>query len=168
MDWIQQRKNEIKSLRGKIVKSFLGVEMALREDDSPQFEDPHVPCKQFSLLYIYFEDGEVLKLLNYQHDDVFGFYLTSIEPDEPGMVDGIYRLNKLSELQCGRIDRVETRLGSEDDIWQIQLEIKGQKILFVAGEIYERDDVSFDIVMEDESILLFIDPDAADLAKVGL
>ena len=166
-NWIRSKVQEILKLKGKTVKRFVGVEMAIIEQGEgglPQFTHPNVPCLQVDPLYLDLESEASIKFITYQNDDTWGLYLSALEKDElitlyAESPDNIFRTRELFELPTGRIEHVEVKRDSNGEITEVLLRIGVLDILLVAGEIYETlDEAGVEFVKGDESVLVFLDP----------
>ncbi|MFC4080080.1 hypothetical protein [Amycolatopsis samaneae] len=164
--WLADTVRAFTALRGTHVRSWTGVEMALREEtpDGPQFEDPDVPCLQ--LLSLHAElDSTTTYFATHQDDDVWGLWLPS--PTDAQRQDaerndwhGIYRARPLAELPTGRVDQVAL-VTDEQVVAEVLLHIDGRPLLLLAGELYETAGDTLRYHRLDESVLAFTDPGAA-------
>ncbi|NUT92809.1 MAG: hypothetical protein HOY78_12385 [Saccharothrix sp.] len=171
-DWPAERSREFASLRGRRVESWVGVEMALREDvagSGPQFDDPSVSCLQLWGLQASLDDGSAVSVHTYQDDACFGLWT-----DQEGvhdklqdrrLWDGIYRWRPLVELPTGEVERVAVFVDEVDGVLaEVHLRIGGQPLLLVAGELEETREGGLVFRRLDESVLVFTDPAAVDRA----
>jgi hypothetical protein len=134
-------------------ESWSGIEMAL--------PDHTVPCLQMLVLGLSFGDGTLVDVGTYQDDDVWGLRLRPGTGHGTADRDGIYRSRVLSELPTGGIDDVSAVV--EDGVLaEVVLRIDGRPLLLMAGEGYETTADRVRMVRLDESVLVFIDPSAAD------
>ncbi len=164
--WLSEQIEKIRNLQGQTVTRLVAVEMAFRGgegDGPPQFDDPALPFLQVCALYLHLGSGETVKFVTYQNDGAFGLELTSeAEPWETkpdaGSHDSIYRTRELSSFPTGLIRSVDVVRDSDGEISEVLLDISGETILMVTGEVYEREDGKLSVVKGDESILLFRQP----------
>ena len=165
-DWITEQVGNIRSLEGQTVSSLVAYEMAFRggEGDGPsQFSDPALPFLQLGALYIHLGSGKTVKFETYQNDSNWGLILTSdFQPwellSDARSRDSIFRTRELGSFPTGSVDAVNVTLDSDGDISEVLLDISGEAILLVAGEVYEQADGTFHVCIGDESVLLFREP----------
>ena len=154
-DWLDERVREFTALRGRTVRTWSGVEMAFFEDP-PRFTDPRAPFLQLTSLDATL-DGEVLSIVTYQDDDVWGLWT---QPLGPGFSGGIHRERHLPELPAGRIDDVTVHL-EHGVVAEVLLHVGSRPLLLLAGEVYEDWGGNLYFCRLDESVLAFTDPAAA-------
>ncbi|MGB3437256.1 MAG: hypothetical protein WBA97_00780 [Actinophytocola sp.] len=169
-DWVAEGSREFASLRGRRIDSWVGVEMALREDvagSGPQFSEPAVPCLQLWGLQASLNDGSALSVGSYQDDACFGLW-TDQEREfqdklrDRGLWDGIYRWRPLTELPTGQVDQVAVFVDEVDGVLaEVALRIGGRPLLLIAGELWETSEGGLEFHRLDESVLVFTDPAAA-------
>ncbi|MEU4240494.1 hypothetical protein [Actinoplanes sp. NPDC026619] len=166
--WVADRIQEFDRLRGRWVKAWSGVEMALREEAAlgggPQFEDPAVACLQMLVLGAHLSDDSFVTVGTYQDDDVWGLRLGQQTNYASAEWTGIYRLRGLPELPIGEINDVSVLL-DEELLAEVVLRIHGQPVLLMAGEVYESAENRLSLVALDESVLVFTDPSAAESSE---
>jgi hypothetical protein len=155
-DWLTERVREFTALRGRTVRTWTGVEMAFFEDP-PRFADPRAPFLQLVSLDATL-DGEVVSVMTYQDDDVWGLWT---QPPGPGGGDGIYRERHLPELPTGPIDDVTVRL-EHGVLAEVSLRIGTRPLVLLADEAYEDWGDNLYFCRPDESVLAFTDPAAVD------
>ncbi len=159
--WLSEQITEFKGLTGRVVESWRGIEMALREytTNGPQFSDPNVPCLQLVQLEATLDGDDCRTIDTYQDDACFGLRLAI--PHLHGQEwAGIYRESELS-LPIGRIDAATVRLDT-GTLAEVTLSIGSVSILLMAAEINERNNGSFEWHRFDESVLVFPEPADAD------
>lgn len=156
--WVAQQVAGAKALEGQVVRTWVGVEMAVRSNEDEtvfEFTDPQVPCLQLWGLTVESEHGALTRLGNYQNDTEFGLVVDPQGvPLDDSNSDG-YRLRSLDELPSGEITSVVTRLSDEGDLAEVELDVGGEFVLLVAGETYETWTERIEIRRYDESILVF-------------
>ncbi|AEV85366.1 hypothetical protein ACWT_4346 [Actinoplanes sp. SE50] len=159
--WLQARIAEFRAVPGRTVTGWYGVEMAVREGGGagPEFAGPDAPCLQLLTLSAQVLDGPALTVGTYQDDDVFGLLLTSPE-DGASSRNGIFRARSLPELPVGPVDEVTVHLDA-DVLAEVVLRIGERNLLLIAGEAYENGDGDLSWHRLDESVLAFVDPEAA-------
>ncbi|MFC9432439.1 hypothetical protein [Nocardia sp. NPDC057030] len=165
-NWLAERSREFASLRGMSVESWVGVEMALREDvggSGPQFEDPEVPCLQLWGLRASFRNGSVLSVRTYQDDARFGLWANQEYVRDEELWEGIYRRRSLTELPTGHVDQVTVFVDEVDAVLaEVHLQIGQRPLLLIAGEIDETSRGGLVFHRLDESVLAFTDPAAVE------
>ena len=162
-DWVANRVREFASLRGHRIRSWTGVEMALRERAAaggPQFEDSAVPCLQLLSLHASLDDA-VVAFGTYQDNDVFGLRIQPAANGEQNHWHGIFRSRPLAELPIGQVDRVSVFL-DEEAVAEVLLHVDARPLLLMAGELYESMQGKLQFHRFDESILAFTQPSAAE------
>jgi hypothetical protein len=165
--WTAARVREFAQLRGRQITSWIGVEMALREegaDGGPQFADPAVPCLQLLTLRASFADGTLVTVGTYQDDCGWGLWLRDAASDHSaGLADaaGIFRMRVLSGLPTGEVGSVETFL-DVGVLAEVVLRVQGRPLLLIAGEMHEDIQARLVFTRCDESVLVFTDPLAAE------
>ena len=165
-DWIAEQVGKIRGLKGQTVSSLVAREMAFRggEGDGPsQFSDSTLPFLQLDALYLRLGSGKTVQFITYQNNLKWGLILTfDVEPRElvfdAGSNDSIVRTGELDTFPTGSISAVDVTLDSDGDISEVLLDISGEPILLVAGEVYEQADGTLEVCIGDESILLFREP----------
>ncbi|GAA0454015.1 hypothetical protein Aca07nite_66600 [Actinoplanes capillaceus] len=164
-NWLRDQAAVFLALRGRVVGSWQGVEMAVRGGDEgePEYEGPDVPCLQLLLLDAVMADGAAVSIDTYQNDCYFGLWAkpqARCEGDDWGRG---YRRRALTELPTGPVEEVSVYLDGEI-LAEVSLRIAGRELLLVAGESDE--DWSGELTWRrlDESVLVFTDPEA--VAKV--
>ncbi|GAB5520216.1 MAG: hypothetical protein RhofKO_24670 [Rhodothermales bacterium] len=172
--WSNLMVQDICSLRGSYVDKWIGAETAIiegNETEPSQFVHSDVPCIQVGALYLRFREREPMKFTTYQDDDIWGIRISRVENNDelvPRSASGHlpFRTRHLPDLPAGHLQDVTvTSDGSSGVIAEVVLNIEGQDILLVAGEIYEMWDGGVEFARLDESILLFPDPKAAQLIE---
>ncbi|MFE9749207.1 hypothetical protein ACFYOT_30220 [Saccharothrix saharensis] len=164
-DWVAEQSRGFASLLGRRVESWVGVEMALRENGTgggPRFSDPEVPCLQLFGLQASLEDDGALSVTTYQDGTEFGLS-ACLEARFPadGEWDGIYRWRPLTELPLGRVGQV-TVFSDEGVLAEVCLWIGARPLLLIAGELDETLDGGLLFHRLDESVLAFTDSGAAE------
>ncbi|MBS2531978.1 hypothetical protein KGQ20_04265 [Catenulispora sp. NF23] len=166
MGWISERSRDFTALYGRRVESWIGVEMALRDDvgdGSPQFSDPTVPCLQLLGLQACLDGGDVLTVGIYQDVDVFGLWprpRAEARFQDASLFTGALRWRRLTELPTGRVEYVAT-FADTGVLAEASLRIDARPLLLIAGELMETWDDELRFCRLDESVLVFTDPTAA-------
>lgn len=160
-----ERAREFESWRGRRVLSWVGVEMALRENAAgggPRFEDPEVPCLQLFGLQASLDDDSAPSVTTYQDDAEFGLraWADARFPDGEKW-DGIYRWRALTELPLGQVEEVDVVV-DEGVLAEVCLRIGARPLLLVAGELDETVAGGLSFHRLDESVLAFTDPGDAE------
>lgn len=167
-EWVSNQVLEFSQLTGRRTSSFDGVEMAIRVDDGtgvPQFFDKSVPCLQFSVLYVHFDDGAVAAVGTYQDNDEFGLCVDWRAPPLDAGCEGIFRFREVPELGVGLVGSVTTTLSSRGNLSEVGIFVADREIRLVAGEIYENFDDSLTFCRDDAHVLIF--PNSADVAAIS-
>ena len=157
----QQQASALLALQGHVVRSWHGLEMAVRGDGTHfEFGGPDVPCLQLLTLRMTLDTGSTLAVTTYQDNDAFGLAhgaSGNAPPEEPGTG---YRSRPLPELPTGQIEDVAVHLDG-DLVAEVTLRVEGQDLLLIAGEADE--DQSGRLVWHrlDESVLVFPQPNDA-------
>ncbi|HEX5116973.1 MAG TPA: hypothetical protein VFW65_17415 [Pseudonocardiaceae bacterium] len=163
--WVAERSREFESLRGRRVESWVGVEMALREDvtgHGAQFVDPEVPCLQLIRLHATLEDGSTMGVTTYQDDAEFGLRACpGAQVLDADRWAGIYRWRPLTELPVGQVDEV-TVFVDDCVLAEVGLRIGARPLLLIAAELAETPTGRLSFRRLDESILAFTDPASAN------
>ncbi|MEN6498676.1 MAG: hypothetical protein ABFD16_30595 [Thermoguttaceae bacterium] len=160
-DWVQEQIAALKSMYGKTVRRWIGLEMALRDNDGglPEWENASIPFLQLERIDAVLEDGETARIVTYQNDDQWGIWrhdqLVALLPHSSEFA--IYRTRELDELPLGEITNVEVEADDRGDIAAVRFLVAGHCLTLRAGEVYEESDGSLKIVWMDESILLDVD-----------
>jgi hypothetical protein len=159
--WLRDRADEFIAMRGRVVRGWYGIEMAVREGgDGPEFGGPDVPCLQLVVLNAQLAGGPALAVHTYQNDCECGLILAP--PIDAGPYqDGIYRARSLPELPVGPVDEVAVRVDG-GVLAEVLLRIGRRDLLLVAGEAYEDSDGGLSWHRFDESVLAFTEPTAAE------
>jgi hypothetical protein len=170
---VADRCRELEQLEGRVVSRWWGIEMALYETrpaGRPVFSHAAVPFLQFTVLGATFEDGVPANFRTYQNNTEFGLVVrtgseATVERGSPEAATSgtsIYRNRDLPELPTGSIDEVAVKPSDLGDIAGVSLLVDGSPLLLLAGEVHERWDLTFDLVLGDESVLVFVDPADAE------
>jgi hypothetical protein len=165
-EWIAERSRDFTALCGRRVESWIGVEMALRDegpDGLPQFEDPEVPCLQLLGLMACLDDGGFLSVSTYQDNDTWGLWpRPHLEPryQDERPPDSGFRCRPLTELPTGQVERVTTFL-DDGQLAEARLQIDTRPLFLIAGELDEDWEGDLHFRWLDESVLAFTDPAAA-------
>jgi hypothetical protein len=161
-DWVRRQASAFLALQGLVVRSWQGVEMAVRGDDTHlQFGGSDVPCLQLLGLRMTLAADSPMEVSTYQDDDAFGLAIgvSSSWPAEeppPG-----YRLRAVPELPTGRVEEVSVYLDG-DLLAEVTLRVESHELLLLAGE--SDPDRSGALVWHrlDESVLVFTRPADAE------
>jgi hypothetical protein len=164
-DYIAMQASAFEALQSQSIESWHGVEMFLYEDEDGVeiFEDERVPCLQMHWLVLTLGDGSQRVVSTYQDDSVFGLRIRAAVPaaaSDPQITDG-FRYRTLPQLPAGE---VSTALPVIEDgqLVEFRLTIGGALLLLIAGEIQPTWTERLEFHRFDESVLVFLDPDAAD------
>jgi hypothetical protein len=164
-EWLAGQSRTFAALHGKRVETWVGVEMALREDlagTGPQFADPEVPCLQLYWLQAWLDDGSAVEVGTYQDDDGFGLSgHSSDRSHDDGRWNGIYRWRSFPELPAGSVEDVSVFLDQCLPA-EVHFRIGARPLLLVAGELEETHDGGLLFQRLDESVLAFTDSVAVE------
>jgi len=163
-EWVRQKREAFEAVEGRHVKGWSGVEMALRlegPDGHPVFDDPSVHCLHVMVLLADLDHGEAIEVLTYQNDCEWGLQARAAKA-ERAVWDGIFRWRAFDDLPLGAVSNIRLRHSDRGDIGEVLLQVDGQEVLLVAGEIYETPGERLEYHAADESVLVFTDLAAAD------
>ncbi len=149
-DWTEKQIGIIRGLKGRSVVGFVATEIAFRggdgaDDGPPQFEDRSLPFMQVCPLYLNLDSDQTFRFITYQDDEFWGIcfesQLNAWEPElDAGSSDSLFRTRKLDGFPTGQVQSVEVHLDDDGQIAEVLLNISGDPILLVAGEVHERQD----------------------------
>src|SRR5262245_60493569 len=126
--------------------------MALREvgkDGLPQFEDAALPLLQLQVLFVELANGVAVQIITYQDNDEWGLCSNEADPHFQADAGGIFRHRELRELPRGKVADVNIGLNERDNISRVELLlVGGERVLLVAGEVYEETDGSLRVVRD--------------------
>ncbi|MBM7772950.1 hypothetical protein JOD54_003154 [Actinokineospora baliensis] len=166
--WEVERAREFAALRGRRIESWVGEELALREDFQglgPQFDDPEVPFLQMNGLQANLDHGDALSISDYQADEGWGLFPWPGAHFEYQPKDRIYRRRPLPELPVGDVDEVVVLADGETGLLaELRMVIGGTPLSLVSGEVQERMNGTLSIARLDECVLVFTNP--ADVDRV--
>lgn len=157
---VQLQVDVARSLVGEVIDRWDGVEMAIRSNDDESefwFSDPQVPCLQMFLIDLLTSAGAAVRFNAYQNDGEFGLTVER-DPKRHRMTSEAangYRARALEELPVGEIRSVTVAISEQGDLSEIELDVAGQFLLFVAGETYETWTDRIEFHRYDESVLVF-------------
>jgi hypothetical protein len=164
--WVRSQRKAAESLFGATVIAWHGVEMAIREkgpSGQPQFEADEAECLQLWRLELELADSTLVAVSTYQNDDLWGLQFNRPAELAGFESDGIFRHRVLSELPIGEIEAVSIRRAVPHlDLAEVVLEIAGQEVTLLAGEIEELGRGRLVFRWMDESVLVFTDPAAIE------
>lgn len=162
VSWLETQTNLFNSLQGKIVKRWVGIEMALRETDDgiPEYRHPTVNYLQLSRLDAELKDEPTARFMTSQDNDIFGLIrydeVADIPANEHEDRSGFYCPREVSELPIGKIDEVSV-VGLTQVISEVHLLIDGMRVVLYAGEIYEDRELNYEVRFLDECVLVQVD-----------
>jgi len=163
---VRSQRKAAESLYGATVIAWHGVEMAMRDtapNGRPQFDVEEVECLQLWRLDLELADSTIVTVSTYQSDDLWGLQFKRQAEIAGFESDGIFRHRMLSELPTGEIEAVTVRRAVPRlDVAEIVLEIAGQEVTLLAGEIEEQVSGRLAFRWMDESVLVFTDPVAIE------
>lgn len=157
---VQKTIRRFEGLRDTEVSAWSGIEMALAEghEGGELWEDSTIPYLQMLSVDLAQENGTHFRITTEQADDLFGLtiHVLTDDGDRESNWSGIYRASALGDLPCGRITEVEVAT-LDDLIDQVSFVIGTSRIQFSPGEVYEENDGTLRVGMQDESVLVQID-----------
>ena len=170
MSWLQENIRQIYSLQGQQLETASIIEMAILESGAnglPQYTHPKCPFIQAQVIEWILSDGVVGRFYTYQTDYRWGIQLNFFPASTSRLTcdrdpQSIFRMTDV-ELPTGRINQIDLKLDSQNNVSRIYFTIGDAELLFVAGEVYEEEN-GISILLEDESILIF--PDPSQIANV--
>jgi hypothetical protein len=169
-NWIQDQIKILKSYEGSRVERAMIYEMAMTDDESgaPIFRHPSFPFIQAYVVYLWLDNGKITKIHTYQNDCEWELHSTTLENTWELNVkqedDSIFRLSECDDFPVGIIELVSIRLNEQGDISGVKFVIGGHEILLTSGEVYQNFNGSISVKNDDESVLVFLNPE--DVAKV--
>jgi hypothetical protein len=146
------------------IESWAGLEYAIWEegpDGKPVFQHPDVPCLQFDYLVVRFAGRPLQKVGTYQNDTDWGLCVDPWNGRVPTS-EGIYRWSDSVELPVGRVEDIDIHVSEQGDIAEVLLSVSGAPLLLMAAEMSETSPTTIRYISDDESVLVFTDPIAAD------
>lgn len=170
MDWIQDQIKILKSYEGSNIGKVMIYEMAIIEDDEGAhiFKHPDFPFIQAHVIYLWLNGSKVIKIHTYQNDCEWGIYSTVLEDihelNAEEERDSIFRLSVCDAFPLGLINSISTLLNEDGDISEVKLVINSSEILLKSGEVYENHNGTISTRSDDESVLVFLNPQ--DLSRV--
>jgi hypothetical protein len=157
--WVRTQLDEFLALKDQVIRSWTGVEMAVRGGDgvAPEFGGPDVPCLQLRVLGAETATGVTRTVATYQDDDSFGLTIQVDAGFDSDDVGHGYRARALPELPLGLVRHVSVYVDA-DVLAEVGLRVGDRDLLLVAGEAQE--DQTGRLVWHrfDESVLAFPDP----------
>lgn len=167
-DWINNEIKQIKSYQGSVIQKVMVFEMAIIETDDGchLFDHPDCPFIQALSLYVWCENIGIVKFTTYQNDCDSGIYSSTLtdmdeliyEPETPS----IYRMRPCHAFPLGKLESIEVSQNEYGDIAEIILRIEKHDVLLKSGEVEQRHDGSIIVRDNDESVLVFMNPDDID------
>ncbi|MFC5007262.1 hypothetical protein ACFPIJ_56825 [Dactylosporangium cerinum] len=156
--WAQRQTSAFLALQGHVVRSWQGIEMAVRGDDTHfEFGGPDVPCLQLLTLRLTLATDSPVVVTTYQDNDAFGLAIGTSSNWPTEELGAGYRLRALPELPTGRVQEVLAYLDG-DLLAELTLRVEGQELLLVAGEADEDHFGRLVWHRLDESVLVFTRP----------
>lgn len=164
--WVRSQRKVAESLVGATVIAWHGVEMAIREEGQngqPQFEADDVECLQLWRLELEIEDTTIVTVSTYQNDYLWGLQFDRQAQFAGFESGGIFKHRILSELPIREIEAVTVRRAVPRlDVAEVVVEIAGQEVTLLAGEIEETWSDRLVFRWMDESVLIFTDTAAIE------
>lgn len=161
--WVRKQIDEFLALKDQVVRSWTGVEMAVRGGDevASEFGGRDVPCLQLWALRAEISNGATRTVAIYQDDDLFGLMIQANAGFGGDDVGHGYRVRALPELPMGPVRQVSVYVDA-DVLAEVSLRVGDRDLLLVAGEADE--DQTGRLVWRrfDESVLAFPDPTAVE------
>ena len=165
-DWLQDQTAAFSALRGEIIDSWQGLEMAVRGGDerNPEYNGVGVPCLQLLALDALNATGAEVNITTYQNDSSFGLSAKAGTISEGDDWSRGYRRRLLTELPTGFIQEVSVYL-DDDVLAEVSIRLADRELLLVAGESEERRSGGLEWHRLDESVLVFTDPGEAERVR---
>ncbi|MET7808877.1 hypothetical protein [Micromonospora chersina] len=164
--WMRTQINEFLALKDQVIRSWSGVEMAVRGGDgpTPEFTGQDVPCLHLRALHARTDTGDTVTIATYQHDDLFGLRIERSAGADGDDVSHGYRRRALPELPTGLVQRVSIDLDG-DVLAEVRLQVERRDLLLVAGEAEENFEDRLVWRRLDESVLAFTDANTVERMK---
>lgn len=163
---VRGQRKAAESLFGATVNAWHGIEMAIRDkgpNGQPQFEAEEVQCLQLWRLDLELADTTIVTVSTYQNGDLWGLQFDQQAEIAGFESDGIFRYRMLGELPLGEIEAVTVcRAVPRLDVAEVVVEIAGQEVTLLAGEIEETWSDRLVFRWMDESVLIFTDTAAIE------
>ena len=149
--------SQLHALIGREVRSWFGVEMAVREVGPcglPVFHDPSVPYLQFLVLVADLGRDGFLRLATRQWKTHWSLYASrSLGLDLNGYT-GIFRQRMIDELPIGQVTSLEVLRDPDGGLEAAHIQIGNDLLHLIAGEVYEESNGTLRIQLGgDESVL---------------
>jgi hypothetical protein len=161
-DWVHQQVSAFAALQGRAVRSWQGVETAVRLNETRvEFSGPDVPCLQLLTLRMTLAADSSMTITTYQDNDAFGLTIGASSDRPTGQPGAGYRSRTLPELPTGQIQEVSAYLDG-DLLAEVTLRVEGQELLLIAGEADEHHSGRLVWHRLDESVLVFTRPGDAE------
>ncbi len=167
--WSELQVSKFKSLENRVIQKVFIFDMAFMEDEinfNHKFNHPDCPFIQVQALYFILDNNKTIKFITYQNDlsdCMWGIVVenvSSLKELEYGVnKKSIYRMYESKDFPLGIINKIRVEQSSDGVINEVAITINNGNILLITGEVYEENDGSVKIVRDDESILLFLEPD---------
>lgn len=159
MTWVDAQIRSMRDIVGRIVTGYSAVEMAFRETESSAgvdpFADPSLSFRQLLVLHLRMRDGGTLAFQTYQNNDTWGICMSYPNGEAEESFSGMFRSITLGDFPCGRITGVLPIVDDSGDIVLVEISVHGDTFALLAGEVYERANGKLEVVVPDESVLLF-------------
>jgi len=178
MSFVAKNCERLELLKGAEVECASAVEMALISegpDGGPVFRHPKAPFIQAQLIEISLVGGRLASFSTYQNGYTWGIAMDYRDaPSVDRLLESWVRGNteppifrKVPDLDfpIGVIANVGVAFDDKKDITEIILTIGNHNVLMKAGEAHETSATEFLLYSQEESILLFQDPD--DVKRVA-
>ena len=160
--WVRRQIAGFQRLSGCVIEEWMGLEMALRSNESTAdhvFQDPSIRFLQITQLFAGIA-GCPRTMGTYQNDMSWGLCIeecrnTAWSEHLEAATDGYFRSRKLTELPLGLVGDVSTTL-DDNELIEVCLTVAGLRVRLSAGEVYERTDGGYTVKRPDESILISV------------
>jgi hypothetical protein len=166
-DFVDNQLRSFRSLQSTQIDSWAGLEYAIwveGPDGHPVFRRPDISCLQFDWLVIRSTGRPPQKIGTYQNDTDWGLRIDPWTGQVPTS-EGICRWLDPVDLPVGAVESLEIHVSEQGDVAELLMSVGGSPLPLMAAEMSETSTTTIRYVSDDESVLVFTDPQAADRLK---
>lgn len=134
-------------------------------EDAPCFSHSQLDFVQALTLELRFDDGAILHVGCWQDDYDFALWPKEVTHSEqltpdPDPDRTLFRVRRFDAFPSGALRDVTWAADDRGNIQTITLHIDSAEVILCAGEVYEDFDGRLKVSDRDESVLIFLSPDA--------